>query len=155
MFILPLTGKDECPLFFPFFSPAWLGPAGVLDMEHIKQVLIHLLSAVVLVWVLSQARKPPKVDIASGCLILKHGWLLRGPGLFSGLALPPLAIGGVLGLPVQTLAQFCVLALISCGMALSGVYLLVETMTVRVILGADGITARSPWRGWRTFLWEE
>jgi hypothetical protein len=74
--------------------------------------------------------------------------------LVVGLGAPSLLAGLLLYAPPQTLGQWCVFALFSA-FTLSMVYLLVETLTVRVILGAEGLAARSPWRGWRTLLWEE
>jgi hypothetical protein len=122
--------------------------------QHVTQILTEIVTVMLGLWLLSLARKPPTIDTATGCLILRHSWLFRGVGVWTGMALPALAIGLIVAIPVPNLGQLCVI-LLFLAFALGGIGLLVETLTDRVIVNADGIAARSPWRGWRTLLWEE
>lgn len=111
--------------------------------------------AVILVLGLAKAvaQKPPKVDEATGAVILQYGWPLRVLGLICGpgMCLAVIVLMLVVGFKEPGDPYYAGGIFLLFGV-LGGV-LMLEAFRVRIILDGTGITGHSPWGKVRSIGW--
>jgi len=109
----------------------------------------------ILSWCMAAARRPPRVDQATGAMILEYGWPLRLIGVVTGVAMPIALVCLAFVFPPRTLQDALSAGALMLGFTLLGGVLLVETTRVRLWLHRGSIVSYSPWRETRTLRWAE
>ena len=124
-------------------------------MDKLGLQLLAIAIPAILSWCMVVARRPPRVDAATGATILEYAWPLRAIGVVTGVAVPLALAGLAFAFPPQTFKDAFAAGALMLGFTLLGGVLLVETARVRIWLHRDSIVSYSPWRETRTLRWPE
>ncbi len=123
--------------------------------EYTLYLFVAVLALILFGLAALSARRPGKLDPATGELVMTYSLPLRVVGVGLGLLAPTLLIVLLLAAPPKGQEQVLAAGIGGTVFALLGGFLLLETLRFRVVVSDEGLRSHSPWRPVRFLPWEE
>jgi hypothetical protein len=126
-----------------------------MEPKYIARMLaVGLFVFLVGLFVLS-ARRPGKIDPATGKLTMRYSLALRIMGWLLGIVVPIGFVVLLFIIPFEKPNDAWIAGGMLAFFTLLGGFLLIETQRFRVIVSDEGIESFSPWRPKRVLSWDE
>jgi hypothetical protein len=123
-------------------------------MDPTTHILIGIAVPVVLGLGLAAARRPARLDPTLGAMILRHSWVYKGLGIAALGTFLFLFIAVSIQQGIQVPSDLIPMAII-LGFAFIGGLTVLDGFRTQVALVDEGIISFTPWRGTRSFQWNE